>query len=140
MIREITIQDKDSFNYLGKQVNDNFENVYSLDEILNNNYSKVFVYEQNGKVIGFVHVDILYENIDLVNIVVDKRYRCQQVASKLLNYIIKKYLTEGRRIILEVNTKNEAALHLYKKYDFEIISTREKYYNQDDAYVMERRF
>ena len=41
--------------------------------------------------------------------------------------------------MLEVNTENIAAINLYKKFNFEIINTRKKYYEGKDAYIMERR-
>ena len=40
-------------------------------------------------------------------------------------------------ITLEVNVKNENAIKLYKKYNFEEVGRRKKYYNNiDDAIIM----
>lgn len=139
MIRKITIEDLDSFNYLGKQVNDNFEKLFNLNNILNEDYSLILVYEINNKVVAFIHVNILYENIDIINIVVDKDYRCQQVGSKLVDHLITNYLNENMNITLEVNANNKAAIKLYKKFNFEIINIRKKYYCNGNAYLMERR-
>ena len=39
-------------------------------------------------------------------------------------------------ITLEVAVNNEPAISLYKKFGFEIISTRKNYYDNVDAYLM----
>ena len=44
-------------------------------------------------------------------------------------------------ITLEVNTNNIAAINLYKKFKFEKIGIRKKYYNNiDDALIMTLNF
>ena len=53
--------------------------------------------------------------------------------------MMKRHITKNiEQIILEVNTENEAAINLYKKFNFRIIHTRKKYYQTGDAYIMER--
>ena len=42
-------------------------------------------------------------------------------------------------VTLEVATKNKEALALYDKFGFEVVHTREHYYNGDDAYLMARK-
>jgi ribosomal-protein-alanine N-acetyltransferase len=44
----------------------------------------------------------------------------------------------ARRATLEVRVSNSAALELYLKYGFEIVSRRKRYYtdNNEDAYIM----
>ena len=41
------------------------------------------------------------------------------------------------KIMLEVRCDNSSAIKLYKKFNFKIINIREKYYDGQDAYVME---
>ena len=49
--------------------------------------------------------------------------------------------TNSTLITLEVNEKNIPAISLYKKYGFETLGTRKKYYNnQFDAYIMTKYF
>ena len=43
-------------------------------------------------------------------------------------------------ITLEVNENNISAINLYKKYKFDLVSKREKYYKANDAILMIRKF
>ena len=40
---------------------------------------------------------------------------------------------------LEVNIKNNIAINLYKKHGFEIVAKRNRYYGENDGYLMVRR-
>lgn len=56
---------------------------------------------------------------------------------KLLESLINEAKTKSSLITLEVNTENEIAINLYKKYGFETLGKRKKYYNNTyDAYIM----
>lgn len=61
--------------------------------------------------------------------------------SKLLEALINKAKETCIFITLEVNVKNIPAINLYKKYNFKILGTRKKYYNNKfDAYIMTKYF
>ena len=48
---------------------------------------------------------------------------------------------EKDNISLEVNENNNAAIELYKKFNFEIVGCRKKYYNgKDNAIIMTKMF
>ena len=53
-----------------------------------------------------------------------------------MDYIINKY--SNYRFLLEVSINNYIAIKLYENMNFKIINIRKKYYNDIDAYVMER--
>ena len=55
---------------------------------------------------------------------------------RLVHYIINKY--SNYRFLLEVSINNYIAIKLYENMNFKIINIRKKYYNDIDAYVMER--
>lgn len=100
-------------------------------------YSEIIIYEQNDKIVGFCLYDLIFERCEIEYIGVLEKYRNQKVASRLIEYIIddaKKH--NALNISLEVNINNNAALKLYKKYDFNIVSIRKNYYKKDDAYLM----
>ncbi len=139
MIREAVIQDEIAINKLGNLVNCNYHKLFKLKEILAENYAKIYVYCKENKIIGFIHINILYETVDIINLVVDKNFRNQNVATNLLNYLIKNIPLTADCITLEVNENNTAALNLYKKFGFEIINYRKNYYENADAYLMGRR-
>lgn len=56
---------------------------------------------------------------------------------KLLENLINEAKSKASLITLEVNTENEIAINLYKKYGFKNLGKRKKYYNNTfDAYIM----
>lgn len=60
-----------------------------------------------------------------------------EFGKKLLEALINEAKTKASLITLEVNTENEIAINLYKKYGFENLGKRKKYYdNTFDAYIM----
>jgi len=137
MINKITINDFKDFNRLGELINPKFTKLFQLKNILNSNNDAIFGYYINEKLIAFLHIIISYETIDIINIVVGPKYRKQNVASQLLEYLISKY-KDVEKIMLEVNQKNIPAINLYKKHNFKEIYIRKNYYGEDDAIIMKR--
>ena len=83
--------------------------------------------------------DLIYERCEIEYIAVKKEYRNKKIASKLLEYVINDCkLNNIVNISLEVNVNNISAINLYKKFSFKIEAIREKYFNNDDAYLMVR--
>ena len=139
MIREATVFDIPAILDLGELLNENFRNIYNLNEMLNDGYSKVIVYESDDKIIGFITATVLYDTCDILSLIVDPEYRKQKVASNLLGYLIGELDYNCKLITLEVKSHNTPAVNLYKKFGFELIHVREKYYKDDDAYLMARK-
>lgn len=137
MVNKIRIEDLAKFNELGLLVNNNFINVYKLNEILDSKYDYLFGYYVNDILVGFIHVTKLYETMDIVNIVVDFAYRNKGIASILISYVFGLF-NDVQNIMLEVNEKNIAAISLYKKNNFVIINKRNNYYGSDAALIMKR--
>ena len=135
MIRKATEKDIDKINKLGLELNPNFLITYNIKKYLEDNKYIVLVDEYiNSFLIVFVNIDF-YE---LETIVVDKDYRRKGLASNLLNFFLKNYGKIKDAIFLEVAINNESAINLYRKYGFEIVNIRKKYYNDIDAYVMKK--
>ena len=137
MINSIDIKEKDRFNELGLLVNSKFSTLFNLDDILSSVYDYVYGYYIEDKLIGFIHCTKMYEQVDIVNVVVDKEYRKQGIGTKLLNYVFDTF-NDVSNYILEVNEKNSAAINLYSVNNFVVINKREKYYGNDDALIMKR--
>lgn len=135
MIREISLNDLNEINVIGNQIKDNFVKNYNLEEYQNIEWLKVYVYEESFKVLGFIVIAKNYENIDIYAIAVENDSKKKGIGSKLLQFIIDN--EDYETITLEVRSKNIAAINLYTKYNFEIINTRKKYYDNDDALVMQ---
>ena len=124
--------------------------IYKLGSLLNHNYSqlydeksldcdvnKTFLCVINDKLIGFIHIQDLIDEIDIINIVIDNDYRKKGYASKLIEYVIS--YANSKKIILEVSENNINAINLYKKYNFNEINRRKGYYNGVDAITMEKK-
>ena len=139
MIREANIYDIPRIIELGKLLNDNFEKVYDIREMLEDGYSKVIVYEKDDKVVGFISATCLYETCDILSLVVDPEYRKKMVASNLIAYLISDMGEDLKLVTLEVKAHNIPAINLYKNFGFEIIHKRDNYYKDDDAYLMARK-
>ena len=139
MIRDASVYDIPRINELGRLLNDNFEKLFNINEMLEDEISKVIVYEKDDRVVGFITATSLYETCDILSIVVDPEYRKQGIATNLMGYLISDLGEELQLVTLEVATKNKEALSLYEKFGFEVVHTREHYYNGDDAYLMARK-
>ena len=122
---------------LGKIVNKDFEKLFNINNL--NRTEKIYVYLNDNKVTGFIHISSNYEIIDILNIVVEPKYEKQGIGTKLINYIIKKKDTIVSKIMLEVREDNLKAINFYKKNNFTIIAKRQNYYKNKDALIMERK-
>jgi len=77
----------------------------------------------------------IFDDVDIMNIVVREDKRGIGIASNLLSYIIRK--NENKKINLEVNEHNISAIKLYQKFGFKVEGMRKKYYNKtEDAVLM----
>ena len=121
---------------LGSLLNHNYANLYD-EQSLNKDVNKTFLYVDDDKLVGFIHIQDLNGEVDIINIVIDENYRRNGYASKLIEYVIN--YASNRPIFLEVNDQNTNALNLYKKYGFAEINRRKGYYNGIDAIIMEKK-
>lgn len=137
MIRKLEKKDFELVNKLGIKLFSNFDNVYDLENYLNNdNY--IILVNVDDYINAFL---IVLKNIDfyeLEAIIVDESLRGKGIASNLLEFFVNNYLKKDDVILLEVAVNNVKAINLYKKFCFEIINTRKKYYKDIDAYVMKK--
>ena len=136
MVKGVALLDSKEYLELGKLVNSNFENLFNLELLLNSKYDRVFGYYENDKLKAFVHVRILYETLEIINIVVDPSYRRRGIATLLLEHI--KNIDGIKEMTLEVNINNEPALKTYQNFNFKVISERKNYYGSDTALIMKR--
>ena len=101
--------------------------------------SLYFVLEKNGSILGFVEGLFLPPEAELFDIAVDKKYQGQGYSKILMDYFVSYSKIQGvETIFLEVNSINQKAINLYKKYGFEKYSERKKYYGDNDAILMKK--
>ncbi len=136
MIREFKESDFARIYELGLELTSDFKKVNNLEEIKNNNYTKILVYEENDIVLGFLMYVEVAGSIDIINIIVDEDYRNKLIASSLLDYMITGLSKNIKTITLEVRVSNIAAINLYTKFGFTKINIRKAYYGDEDAYLM----
>lgn len=139
MIRSFTKDDIESIYTLGDCITTNFSKTNDLLQILQDRYTKILVYVEENKVIGFLMYTELEETADILNIVVQKEFRERKIASCLMDYMISDLKTSVKLVTLEVRKSNIPAIKLYEKFGFEIVNIRKKYYEEEDAYLMGRR-
>lgn len=121
MVREFKIDDLEQImkiwlnenikahNFIPKNYwEDNYEYV---KEILPN--AKIYVYEINNKIVGFVGIEEQY----IEGIFVDSKHQNDGVGKELINQVKK----ENLNLKLSVYEKNTNAIKFYKKQGFEII-------------------
>ena len=135
MIRTYKLSDLKTIDYIGNQIKPNFVNEYDIDKIELYDWLNLLVYEENDKVVGFIEFGNNVGNIDIYTIAIDENFIRHGIATKLIDYVKENYNYET--ITLEVRSKNDAAIKMYKKNNFEVINIRKKYYENDDAYVMQ---
>ena len=123
-----------------KSVNGLLSSFDSNIDLNSNPFYKCLIYEEK-EILGVIVFEEIYGRIELDYIIVDDNYRRLGIASKLMEYLIN-YVKNNNilNITLEVNESNISALNLYKKYKFELVSRREKYYKDNDAILMIRKF
>ena len=138
MIRKALKKDILRINEIGSFFNKDFVKLFDIENKINDKISIILVYEEGNVIKGFLYAEDLIDNIDLLEIVVDKKYRDMFIGSKLMEYLISNYCYHGKTITLEVAINNDIALKLYKKYNFKIVNIRKKYYGDVDAYLMKR--
>ena len=137
-IKEMTISDLDSIADNLQTNYDDFWTYTVFKSELENNNSKYIVAKQNNEIVGFAGIWIAIDIAHITNIVVKKDLRKQGIGTILLQELIKlcKEL-KMNEVTLEVNENNSKAINLYKKFGFEQVGLRKKYYRTgDNAIIM----
>ena len=124
MIRKIN---SDEIPLMEEIIKNEFKSSYN-----NSVFSNTLVYDD---ISSFINYSIIYEKAEINYIYVDKSKRGLGISLKLMDAFLND-LNGVESISLEVSKENEVAINLYKKYGFEIVATRSKYYGNVDAYLM----
>lgn len=118
-----------------------FSNNYSLKTIqadISNDKNVIFLYEKDGNIIGYISVYYFLDEANLQKIAVIEKERRKGVATQLIQHSIEFLKSKGiDKYYLEVNEHNLIAISVYEKLGFKKISTRKKYYGNDDAVILE---
>ena len=137
MIRVASSKDVDEINTLGSILHENFASTFHIETEIDSELAIVLVSENPDYIDAYLYALDFGDNIDLLSIFVAEEKRNKQIGTKLLKYLINNYCYQGdKTITLEVSSANIPAYTLYKKLDFKVVGKRNKYYGNEDAYIM----
>ena len=108
-------------------------------EVTDNPSARCWVAELDDRLVGMLVLWMIVDEAHIATLATHPDFRRQGIAEQLLLTVLEKAYTEGARsALLEVRAGNEAALTLYRKYGFEVVGRRERYYkdNNEDAVLM----
>lgn len=91
------------------------------------------------KIVGYICANYLLDEGHILNVTVHSDFRQQGIASHLVHHMIDLLKKEGcLTVFLEVRISNTAALRMYEKAGFRIITARKAYYTLpiEDAVIM----
>ncbi len=107
-------------------------------ELLNENRIYILAKNENtNEILGFAGISIIFNEAELMNIVVKKNKRKHGIGKALLEKIINICIENNIEVVkLEVNENNISAKNLYKSCGFIQTGKRERYYNNKDAAIL----
>jgi len=97
------------------------------------------VVRSGDKIIGYICADQVLDEGHILNVTVHPEHRRRGMAAHMVAHVVG--LLVGRackNFFLEVRMSNEAALRMYEKSGFSMISVRKRYYTspEEDAVIM----
>lgn len=113
-----------------------------LRDLLQKEYFRYFVALSEGNVVAGCGITVCGDEVSIDNVVVEKKYQNQKIASALLDTVWQFGQENGiAAYTLEVRVSNAAAIHLYQKHGFVSVGIRPGFYEKprEDAMIMWRR-
>lgn len=105
-----------------------------IKQKINDKSFKYWIYEDENEIIGYLGIQFIHHDIEILGIGVSEEYRRKGVATELMDLLISYFETSKyEKIFLEVRESNISAQSLYKKYNFKYFGKRKKYYVTEDA-------
>ena len=140
MIRMMEEKDLDRIAELEDQLfpADPWQKKNFLYEMNDNPYARLFVFEENGTVLGYADLWIMFEQAQIANLAAAREAQGRGIGRALMNRCLAEAEAEGCEVIsLEVRVSNERAISLYSKSGFIKAAVRKGYSETgEDAYLM----
>lgn len=109
---------------------------FAFEKEFENKFSKKFVLELNGKVVGYIIYWVVRDEATIMTFAIDKEHQSRGYGEFLLKESLKKI--DAKRILLDVRKTNLRAINLYRKLGFRLVSERKAYYSDgENALFME---
>jgi len=108
-------------------------------ELTDNPASRCWVVELDGKIVGMIVAWLLVDEAHIATIATHPDHRRQGIARNLLTYALRYMSKEGAvSSLLEVRESNTAAQEMYRKFGYEAVGRRKRYYKDtnEDAILM----
>lgn len=108
-------------------------------ELTDNPASRCWVAELDGNVVGMIVVWLIVNEAHVATIATHPDFRRQGIAKRLLSHALRRLIKDGARSsFLEVRESNVAAQAMYRKFGYDVIGRRQRYYrdNDEDAILM----
>lgn len=110
----------------------------AFEDFFANGCSRCLVAEIDGKVVGYVGMNLISGEGEITNLAVTESARGKGVATRLMYAL---YKTDGlTRLMLDVRVSNTPARALYEKCGFGVDGIRKNFYShpREDAVLMSR--
>ena len=138
MFRKGTIFDLKSVLKIEKKV---YNKPYWTESMLKRLFNKdsneiIWITEVKQKIVGYLIEQRCDNEINLLNVAIDKSFQNQGIGKKMMDYFLR-IIPDNSSVFLEVNKSNFIARKIYYNLNFEIIDIRKSYYNNGgDALIM----
>ncbi len=111
----------------------------SISSVICEHGAMCYTAEKDGVLVAYILGRLIAPEGEIYRIAVMPEYRKRGIGYRLLDYAYKTEKGKGLEcLFLEVRSKNEAALALYRAYGFTELNRRKDYYKNpaDDAIIM----
>lgn len=136
-IRQMTAEDVPAVARIEKEC---FSQPWSEQGFLDGMKNAVFFVAEDPQIVGYIGMYRMPPEGEITNVAVTQKMRGKGYGRELL-LAMQRWAAEHEidRIILEVRSKNEPAIQLYRTYGFEKIGVRKNFYQfpREDADIME---
>jgi ribosomal-protein-alanine N-acetyltransferase len=105
--------------------------------VIDNEYGISLLIRNEKKIIGFIILLIVIDEIHIIDLAVTMEWRRQGIAKDLIARVEETF-KKCRCMWLEVRQSNEISINLYKSLNFNHIMTRKRYYTDtnEDALIL----
>ena len=113
--------------------------IKEIDIISTNPFGRRIEYFLDNQSVGYLEYSLIYDRMEIDNIMVMEEYRNQGIGTKLMAHLVSlaiQYHVDN--ITLEVRISNEIARNMYKKFGFHEVALRKYYYGDEDGILMEK--
>ena len=112
-----------------------------LNELAGNPFTFLAACREESTIIGYVCYWIVFEELHMMNLATNPKYRRQGIARTLMTHVLTQARKHGAQsAMLEVRASNTPATTFYTQLGFQQIGLRKQYYADpvEDAIIMRR--